>query len=116
MTEDADITTLLEEYGRTALEWDAAAHDASKANELFDRNHSLFKRLRDSAEGREGIVRLMSDASPGIRLLAATHSLGWRPKEACGVLHQLEQSGGLHAVSAKHTLRSYRSGNLKLDW
>jgi hypothetical protein len=51
-----------------------------------------------------------------VRLAAATHSLGWQPEQAVGVLEEIEQESNLHAVTAKWTLRSYRNGKLDLDW
>ena len=49
------------------------------------------------------------------RPLVASHSLGGAPEEASTVLEALEQEPGLHALTAKYTLRAYRSGKLNLD-
>jgi hypothetical protein len=49
-------------------------------------------------------------------LLAAAHTLGWEPADACAVLEAIQEGPGLHAVTAKYTLRSYRAGTLNQDW
>jgi len=56
----------------------------------------------------------MQHADVNVRLLAASHSLGWAPGEASTVLEALEQERGLHALTAKYTLKAYRSGKLNL--
>jgi hypothetical protein len=110
---------LLDTYLSTAERWHALQSDAdaaNKANKVFDENHAVYKLLRGSDEGCSGIAQLMAHQRIGVRLLAATHSLAWAPDEAIAVLEAIEKSGGLHAVTAKYTLRSYRSGKLNLDW
>ena len=107
---------LANEYLRSALEWGAAANDSRKANPLFERNHSLYKRMRETEAGRDAISRLMTDPEPAVRLLAATHSLAWRGDEAVAVLEEIERGGGLTGTTAKYTLKGYRAGSLNLDW
>ena len=41
---------------------------------------------------------------------------GFDPDAAVAALDSLEAASGLHALSAKYTLRSFRSGTLDLDW
>jgi hypothetical protein len=48
-------------------------------------------------------------------VLAATHSLAWETDRAVQALREIEQEPSPYAVDAKWTLRSYRSGKLKLD-
>lgn len=110
------IAEFLAVYLRTAELWDALQGDAESANKAFDENHQAYKVLRQSPAGRAAITRLMTHPNIGVRLLAATHSLANAPDEAIGVLESIEAEGGLHAVSAKYTLRSYRLGTLELDW
>lgn len=120
MSDPADIgereSELLDAYLKTAERWDVLQSDADAANKVFEENHAIYKRLRISDGGRAGIAQLMTHPTTGVRLLAATHSLGWAPDDAAGVLEAIEASGGLHAVTAKYTLRTYRSGRLDLDW
>jgi hypothetical protein len=110
------VPTLLDAYLESAERWDSLQSDATAANKVFDENHEIYKLLRTTPEGREGIAKLMEHPNVGVRLLAATDSLGWAPDEASGVLEAIERGVGLHAVTAKYTLRSYRSGQLDLDW
>ena len=115
MSSDA-VSLLLMKYEQNARDWDQAVSDVRKANALFDRTHGLYKRLRANREGRLGIAALLTDPNPGVRVMAATHSLDWHEAEAVAVLEALERAGGLYAVTAKYTLRGHRSGSLNLDW
>jgi hypothetical protein len=107
---------MLTKYRQSAEDWDAASGDVRRANRLFVANHQVYKRLRGSSEGRGGIAALLADSCPGVRLLAATHSLEWNEAGAVAVLEELERAGGLHVLEAKYTLREYRSGRLNLEW
>jgi predicted aminopeptidase len=117
MIEPADkMSTMRDQYRELAVEWDEARDNPPEANRLFDALHALYKKLRDSAAGRQAIASLLDDPITAVRLAAATHSLAWQPAKAEQVLREIEQEGSLHAVTAKWTLRSYRSGKLNLDW
>jgi hypothetical protein len=72
--------------------------------------------MRGEGDGRAAISSLLDDSITAVRLAAATHSLGWEGDRAVAVLEDIEQESNLHAVTAKWTLRSYRSGKLDLDW
>jgi len=111
----AQITALLSDYEATAMAWDAAQRDATKANPLFDHLHRLFKELRVDQEGRQGIAALIEHPNPGVRLSAAAHSLGWAPTEATQTLAEIER-GPRHSVAAKYTLEAFRDGTLDQDW
>lgn len=93
-----------------------AATDPRRANKLFDLLHELAKEMRLSEDGRAAIEGLFDDPAAAVRLCAATDALLWTPESAEPVLEALEGEPSLHAVSAKWTLRSYRSGQLDLDW
>jgi hypothetical protein len=101
---------------RPCCRWDEARDDPPEANRLFDALHKFYKEVRDDAVAREAITSLLNDPITAVRLAAATHSLGWEPDRAVAVLEEIEQESNLHAVTAKWTLRSYRSGKLDLDW
>jgi hypothetical protein len=103
-------------YRDLAVEWDEARDEPTTANKLFDGLHELYKEMRKTEDGREAITGLLDDPVTAVRLAAATHSLGWQPERAVGVLEEIEQESNLHAVTAKWTLRSYRNGKLDLDW
>ena len=110
------IDGLVHAYEQTALQWGELQSDSSEANKVFAANHSIYKSLRNQEEGRLAIVRLMNHDSTPVRLLAATHSLAWEPGAATATLNAIEREGGLASVTAKYTLRSYRAGQLNLDW
>ena len=104
------------QYREMAVDWDEARDNPKEANRIFDALHALYKNMRGTAEGRSAIASLLEDPITAVRLAAATHSLAWQPTRAEQVLEEIEQEGSLHAVTAKWTLRSYRSGKLNLDW
>lgn len=108
---------LLSEYTKGAVTWDSlVGDDATKANRVFHRLHQLAKELRKTPHGRAGLASLTDHDVAGIRLLAATEALAWEDKAALPSLEAIEGSQGLHALSAKYTLKSYRAGTLDLDW
>jgi hypothetical protein len=113
----ADVSELLDAYRSTAAAWDVMQGDSSKANPLFDQLHQIYKQLRTEEQGRQGIALLMDDPVPGVRLMAAGHSLAWDQDRAIAVLETIEREGpGLYTVTAKYTLKSFREGKLNLDW
>jgi hypothetical protein len=111
-----EVDALLARYQLALEDWEESQGSPSEANALFDTAHSLAKQLRQASEGRAGIQMLMEHPLAGVRLIAASDALAWAPDQAVPVLESLGSGSGLHAVSAKYTLRSYRSGKLNLDW
>lgn len=117
MTEPTEaVGALRDRYRGLVVEWDEAGDDPPAANRLFDALHALYKEVRPNAAAREAITSLLDDPNIAVRLAAATHCLGWEPGRSEAVLAEIEQENSLHAVTAKWTLRSYRSGQLDLDW
>jgi len=114
--DDDEATRLVGRYRMLAEEWDEQQSDAERANRLFDRHHEVAKRLRGIESGRRGIQALLTNPRTGVRLLAATDCLAWDPDAAVPVLEEIEAGPGLHAVTAKYTLKSYRGGELDLNW
>jgi hypothetical protein len=111
------MAALRAEYRRLAVDWDEARDDPALANRLFDRLHALSKDIRGSTDGQAALVSLLDDPVTAVRLSAATDALAFSENRAVETLEEIERGdGGLHAVSAKWTLRSYRAGTLKLDW
>jgi hypothetical protein len=113
---DDEVTELVEKYRLLAEEWDEKQDDAKRANRVFDKHHEVAKRLRGIEGGRIGIQALLTHPVVGVRMMAATDTLLWAPDAAIPVLEQIESGPGLHAVTAKYTLKSYREGKLNLDW
>jgi hypothetical protein len=111
-----DVAAMLADYQATAIAWDLAQGDAKAANQLFDRLYQLAGELRATEAGRQGITALIHDPRVGVRLIAASQSLRWAPAEAIVALEQIENGRGLHAVSAKYTLKSFQEGRLNTDW
>lgn len=110
------VITLRAQYRALAAEWGEAQDSPDQANRIFKAHHALYKRIRDSAAGREAITGLLDDPVTAVRMLAATHSLAWEPDRAAQALEEIEQEPSPYAVDARWTLRSYRNGKLNLDW
>lgn len=113
------IEDLIAEYRSTAIAWDVMQNDAERANQQFKRLHVMFRELRLEQAGREGITAVMDDGTVdvGVRLVAASHSLGWAPERAIAVLERIETDGpGLYRTTAKYTLKAFREGTLNQDW
>jgi hypothetical protein len=112
------IDALRDDYRETAKAWGAMmGGDPKRANALFDHLHGIYKELRASPEGRAAISALMTSDDVGVRISAASCSLGWDPKHAVPILEQIERDGpGLYRTSAKYTLKAFREGTLNLDW
>lgn len=116
MNRTTSVAAALAEYTIGAEGWDLLVFTESKsANAIFDRLRALARVLRDSPAGRAGLVGLAAHDQAGVRLLAASELLSWDAEAAVPVLEKLELQDTLHAVSAKYTLRSYRSGTLRRD-
>lgn len=112
----SNVLTLRTEYRSLAVEWGEARDNPEEANRVFRAHHALYKTIRGSAAGREAITGLLDDPVMAVRVLAATHSLAWKPAGAAKALEEIQEESSPHALDAKWTLRSYRNGKLNLDW
>src|SRR4051794_37307968 len=81
-----------------------------------DKVHECYKSLRQSEEGRRGIIELMSDANANVRLWAASHSLQWTPDVARKVLENLRDTEAFPcSFNAEITLEEFKKGSLSFD-
>lgn len=111
-----EVEELRAQYRRMVIDWAEARDDPPLANRLFKKHHSFYKGIRNSSDGQTAVVQLLGDPEDSVRLMAATHSLGWAREEAVRTLEELEQLSNLYAVDAKYTLKAFRDGTLNLDW
>jgi hypothetical protein len=87
----------------------------AKHNRLVDQMRAQRSVLGTSEAGRKAISSLLSDPRAVVRLWAAGDALAWDEESARQVLEDLRDSPsavGLHAVSAKYTLREFDAGRL----
>jgi len=105
---------ILQRYREAAVR--NASSDPSEANKGHDIVHACYKILKETEEGRRGIISLMTDESPYVRGWAAAHSLRWEPGMARHVLEEIRDSGGPGAFSAKWTLIEYDKQRLTFDY
>jgi hypothetical protein len=108
----ADAGRDLGTYKALAERWSALGSHPKEANAIFEQLRSIGRDLRQTAEGREGIVALIGDQNRNVRLIAASESLNWDDSRGLAALEELEQGDELTAVSAKYTLKQYRRGTL----
>src|SRR5437867_3005391 len=71
------------------------------ANKWHDKGHRYYKQLRETEEGKAGIIALMSDLDPHVRCGAAAHSLAWSEAKARAVLEEIRDSNGACSLDAK---------------
>jgi hypothetical protein len=111
---DLSFYRLLSMYRQAAH--GTSVRDPDAANRSHDTMHACYKILRQTEEGRRGIVSLMDDVSPHVRLWAAAHSLQWIPDRARACLEALRESGGPGAFDAEITLEEFSKGSLRFDY
>jgi hypothetical protein len=100
--------------------------EASRAGDLSDPKaqnnaarqvQAFYKQLRATDEGKRGIIGLMSDPSPHVRLCAAARSLQWEPQLARGVLEALQRDKIFpYSFDAEMTLKEFDKGTLNFDY
>lgn len=108
------VDELLKEY-RLAAEG-TSNPDPDEANKYYDKIHPIYKKLRETKDGRDGITALISDPSPHVRIAAAAHSLSWAPEIARKALEELRDSKGPRSFEAEMTLKEYEKGTLSFDY
>jgi hypothetical protein len=108
------ISEKLKEYREAAI--GASEPNPEKQNEWARKVHDCYKQLRESKEWRNGIIGLMSDPNPHVKVWAASHSLQWVPEKARSVLEGLRDSHGQESFTAKWTLKEFESGRLSFDY
>ena len=125
MPSDADIERAWSIYPKTLVDMagvsgDSGATDSPRRwNRLVDRLQEQILVLQGSPIGRDAISELLDDPRPTVRLWSATHALLWNEARARTVLEALRDSPelvGLHATSARYTLREYDVGRLDREW
>src|SRR2546423_653423 len=80
MPEPQNVDELVRRYREGAE--GTSSNNPNVANRWFDFVHACYKQLRETPEGRAGIMDLMGNSSPQVRLWAASHSLDWSPETA----------------------------------
>ena len=106
---------MLAEYVDTLVEHEAAtdASQIARANRLFVRNHAIYRHLRLTDEGRDGIWALRDHPRSKVRQAAITHSLPYHADEAVRLLEEIDAAGSFEATMV---LKGWRAGTLNLDW
>jgi hypothetical protein len=101
---------------RDAAIGNADISDPKKASLCDDVGHACYRELRQTEEGRQGMIALMTDDNPYVRVCAAARSLCWAPEEARRVLEEIRDGDGPGAFTAKWTLIEYDKGRLTFDY
>ncbi len=89
-----------------------------KWNRLVDKMQGLQLRLRESAEGRQGITNLaLQDENSTVRSWSAVNALAWNASKVRPVLEQqAADSASLGGLDATMALREYEAGRLNTAW
>lgn len=108
------VPEMLAEYVDTLVEHEAAsrASQIARANRLFVRNHEIYRHLRLTDEGRDGIWALRDHPRPNVRQSAITHSLPYHADEAVPLLEAIAAAGSFEVTMI---LKGWRAGTLNLD-
>ena len=88
----------------------ATPRRVGRANVLARRFGKLAASLSQTVEGRAAIERLMRDADPSVRSIAASYALGWGAAEAVAVLESIAGLPGVTGLGAEYALRRHRAG------
>jgi hypothetical protein len=109
------VSELLAKYSEAAA--GTAETTPNIQNKWADILHECYKSLCKSEEGRRGIIVLMNDGNPNVRLWAASHSLQWTPEAASKVLENLRDAVGFPcSFNAEITLEEFQKGSLSFDY
>jgi hypothetical protein len=84
---------------------------ANKAAELVSEIYAELRRRGESAQA--GLLSLLRDSQPGVRLWSASHALEFAAEAGAATLAQLSAAQGFVGMSAKTTLKEWRSGKLR---
>jgi hypothetical protein len=110
------VSQLLAEYSEAA---DIAGDlsDVKRQRKAAKKIHDCYKVLRESEEGRRGIMAVMSDPRPHVRSWAAAHSLQWEPENARQVLEALRNDKVFpYSIDAEMALEQFDKGLLSFDY
>ena len=109
-----EIHDLLAKYRGAAAA--TADKDPKKQNKAAENVRACYALLKKSPDGRQGIIALLTDSSPQVRLWAASHSLAWSPELARPVLDAIRRSGEFpSSFTAEITLAEFEKGTLTFD-
>lgn len=85
-------------------------------NRLFDQIQLVDLRLRETDEGREGLLSLLHDRSSRVRLRAAIAVLSFAPDTAVHALEEIATGDDHPAWQAVRILDQVREGTYNVDW
>jgi hypothetical protein len=88
MADRTSVREALERYREAARR--SASTDEAEASRSAYEAHTYFKVLRETDEGRAGIIALVDDPDPQVRRWAATHSLMWNREAAREALRSMD--------------------------
>ncbi len=108
--------TILEEFRDAAIQAGDLS-DSKAQNKAARKLQACYKMLCMTEEGKAGLIGLMFDSNPGVRLSAAARCLQWVPKQAESTLVAL-QGTNVFPISfeAEMTLEQHRKGKLSFDY
>lgn len=115
-----DEARLESEFLQTALKRSELLRDkeAKKANQEYDRLHKIKAALRQLPDrGHSALSRIATTTDDqDVTILAAAALLAVDEEFATRLLEQVQQRGGIPALTAELTLREWRAGSIREYW
>lgn len=106
----------LKEFRATAIKAGDLS-DTKAQNTAARKMQACYRILCATEEGKAGLIGLMSDSDPGVRLSAAARCLQWVPEQAESALEALRRTNTFPiSFEAEMTLEQYRKGRLSFDF
>jgi hypothetical protein len=113
MPKSPDVADLLAQFQKAAA--NAADPDPRENNKWADRVRACYQVLRTSEEGKAGLIALLSDPNPHVRVWAGGYCLQWVPELARSVLEDVRDVDEAGAFEAEWTLIEFDRGTLSFE-
>jgi hypothetical protein len=108
-----NVAAQLARYLDLAEQWSLLGMQPQLANKIFDKLMALRRVLRETEDGREGLMQFLDHANAKVRSKAAGAGLDWDDPRAIEALQKLLGEPGVVSVSAEYRLKGYFDGTRK---
>ncbi len=111
-----DTANLRDEFASVAEAYGLATEsgDARRTNRLYDKLVRIAQGLRETKEGRDALLSLVSHPVKWVRLGAAALCLPFGGQKAVLALEELSLEPGFLGLDVEMTLQEWKAGRLKL--
>lgn len=105
---------LISYYIDICMQWGYSG-TAGKANKIYDKIRSTERKLKETEEGTQQLISILSHSDGYVRLNAASTLLNIVPREAEKCLEELSKERGTLGFISEITLQEWRKGTLKIQ-